>query len=475
VIQFLQIDPTRPLPGVYTEFQPSVSFGAATPKRRVLVLSTALTGSTGKTGEVVRTYSASDGAKWGQGGPTDAMVRRIYRRAPSAEVYVLALAEAAAGTAAKVDITFTGTATEAGTIELLVGGRLIRVGVASGAAAATVAASTSTAITKTPDLYMTGTVAAAVATATCKWKGVSGSYVTVEILSIPAGLSAAVAATPGTADPDATAAMAVLQAVSRHFTQIVTDWSGDANLDLIEAELTRRDSAQVGLGSVLYVGVSGTKGEMLTWADSRNHRLVCAVASGKSPNPPWEFAAAYAAERAYVAKVRISSMGAMLDLRPPTASSQWLVDDDRNDLLAAGLSTYKVASDGNLIVERLVTTRTEDASGNPDLRDQNVMDQEINAVVRLTIASVGYQAVIGKSIVADTAPEGGDQVSAVTVRAVLQNAILGGLAEYCFDPKASADSVTVERSTDNPNAFLARYDFARVKEASLVATLVEVS
>ena len=473
-IQFVEIDTSRLVPSVLTEFRPSVSLGAVSPRRRVLVLSTALTAATGKLGEITRTYSASEGEKWGKGGPIDAMVRRIYRRAPSAEVYVLALAENGTGTKAKVDMTFGGTATEAGAVELLVGGKTVRAAVASGAVATAVAANVHAAINKIPDLYMAGSSAAAVATATAKWKGLSGSYVTVEVVSLPAGITATLAAVAGTGDPDATAAMAILPGSTRHFTQIVTDWTADANMDLIEAELTRRDSAQVGLGGLLYVGVSGSKGTMLTWGVDRNHRLVCAVAAGQSPNPPWEFAAAIAAERAYVPKVTVSSFNALLvGLRPPT--NALLSNDDRNDLLMAGLSTVQISSDGNVLCERLVTTKTDDAAGNPDPRDRNVMDAEINAVVRLTIAAVGHQAIVAKLIVDDSAPEGDNKVSTATVRALLQGIIVGGLSEYCTDPKAAAASVTVERIADNPNALACRYDFPRVKEGFLVAALAEVS
>jgi phage tail sheath gpL-like len=473
----VEFDPTSQLvPGILTQFTTGSSLGPVSPDRKVLIISTMLTGAGGTTGEVVRTYSPADGEAWGKGGPIDAMVRAVYRMAASAKVYVLALAEDAAGTKAKVDVTFAGTATEAGTAELLIAGQLVRFAVASGDAAAAVASAASAAINKVASLPVVGSVASAVATATAKWKGLSGSYIGVEVLNLPAGLTATPAATAGTADPDATGAVAVLQGVPTHFTQLVTDWTADANMDLLETEIARRDTAPVGLGGILYVGVSGTKGTMLTWADDRNARLVCAVGVGKMPNAPWEAAAMVAGARAGVADVDVSSLGTpMPGIRPPTLTSQWLDAIDRNELLGAGISTLRVGADGNVYIERLVTTKTLDGAGNPFAEDRNVMDQEVNAVIRLTIAAKGYNAILGKKFVADDAPETDGRVSALTLRAFIQGVITGDLGKYAFDPKASAATVVVETVPGNINARKVKFSFARIKEAFGLFNDVEVN
>jgi hypothetical protein len=173
-----------------------------------------------------------------------------------------------------------------------------------------------------------------------------------------------------------------------------------------------------------------------------------------------------AGARAGVADVDVSSLGTpMPGIRPPTLTSQWLDAIDRNELLGAGISTLRVGADGNVYIERLVTTKTLDGAGNPFAEDRNVMDQEVNAVIRLTIAAKGYNAILGKKFVADDAPETDGRVSALTLRAFIQGVITGSLAKYAFDPKASAATAVVETVPGNINARRVKFSFARIKEA----------
>jgi phage tail sheath gpL-like len=79
----------------------------------------------------------------------------------STEVYIGVLSDSASGVIAEGTITFTGTATAAGTISFYVGGQLVQVAVAVGDTAATIAAALATEIGK----HATGTITCASADA----------------------------------------------------------------------------------------------------------------------------------------------------------------------------------------------------------------------------------------------------------------------------------------------------------------------
>lgn len=475
-ITFAQIDITDPRPGVLTEFRAGVPTGAVAAPRRILVLGTAKSGVTGGTGTIVRVGRYSDGhSGWGNGSPIGMMVETALLRHPRAEVYVLALSEHASGTAMSADLVVSGTATASGSVDLLVGGLLVRVPVTTGDASTVVAPAIATACGKIARLPVSATSDTSTATLTAKWEGESGNDVIIEVLSAPAGISvAAPAVTPGTNNPDATAAMAVLQGVDELFSQIACEWNDDTNLDLIEAELARRANANVGRSGELYVGVRGTKGEMLTWADSRNSQHVCAIACGKSPSQPWVFAADVAAMRASVSDPTISSLGLAMNaaLKPATSTSARLSKADRSSLLAAGLSTYYVQPDETLAVERLVSTMTLDSSGNPTLAYQNIMIQEILRVIRADLGAVIHRT-LGRTLVSDDkSPKFNNEISSGALQALGQGRILGALSRYFQNPKAVAASLVVEAVPENPNARAMAFTCDIVKELTLVGTQV---
>src|SRR5690606_32937751 len=108
------------------------------------------------------------------------------------EVYIGVLADNSAGVHAEGSVTFTGTATAAGSISFYVGGQLVQVAVAVGDTAATIAAALATEIGK----HATGTITyAAVDAADAVTIGgvLAGEAVSVEFAGVTG------AATPGAA------------------------------------------------------------------------------------------------------------------------------------------------------------------------------------------------------------------------------------------------------------------------------------
>ncbi|NAT55155.1 phage tail protein, partial [Pseudomonas syringae pv. actinidiae] len=118
--------------------------------------------------------------------------------------------------------TLTGAATEAGLLNLYVGGARVQATVVNGATAAQAATALSVKINATPDLPIKAVVEAGVLTLSCKWSGASGNDIHLEFNRlgktngevIPAGLTAAVTAmTAGVGTPDQLKALAARTAV----------------------------------------------------------------------------------------------------------------------------------------------------------------------------------------------------------------------------------------------------------------------
>lgn len=96
-------------------------------------------------------------------------------------VYWIPVPEVLAGVAAKENVTFSGTATKAGTFYYGVGGELVRVPVALGDAPGDIATALKDEITAIRDIAVTATASGAITKLTAKFKGTQGN----QLLFIP--------------------------------------------------------------------------------------------------------------------------------------------------------------------------------------------------------------------------------------------------------------------------------------------------
>ena len=126
----------------------------------------------------------------------------------------------------------------------------------------------------------------------------------------------------------------------------------------------------------------GTLSANVTLGNSRNDQHVSIMASQVSPTPQWEWSAALAA-------VAVAHLGdapelsrplqtlPLLGVQPPRDRSKWWRIPDRQALYVDGLSGYRVSVDGLVIIDRVVTTYQQSASGVADAtyRDVETMAQ----------------------------------------------------------------------------------------------------
>lgn len=297
------------------------------------------------------------------------------------EVWCIAVADAGAGVAATGTITVTGSATAAGTIALYIAGQKVSVGVASGDAATAIATAINAAINAATDLPVTSSVAAAVVTLTCRWKGLTGNDITVQDSfrgyaggeSLPAGVSltySGACLTGGATNPPLTGSVIAAMG-DDEYDYVIHPYTDSTSLDAFAIEYTDsvgRWSWSRQVYGHCYTALRGTLSALTTAGALRNdpHHTIAGI-DVDTPNPSWEYAAAYGGANALglnVDPARPTQTLPLTGILAPRAGKRFLLTE-RQSLLNYGIATSFV-SGGVLRVERAITTYQKNSWGQSD-------------------------------------------------------------------------------------------------------------
>ena len=238
-ISFNEIPRTALRPFIYVEIDSSRA-GAPGTAFRSLLIGQSLAGTVAANTPYLVTSAEAAAVASGRGSILAGMVASFRRQAPLAEVWAIGLADAGGATQRTFTVTVGAGATAAGAIALYVAGRRIEVGVAAGAAVATIATAIADGINAQTGLPATAGSAAGVVTITARNAGaasdldVRDSYHPDEAL--PAGVTLAIVATvPGATDPDITDALDALG--DEQYNVIASAYSGATSMTALETEL----------------------------------------------------------------------------------------------------------------------------------------------------------------------------------------------------------------------------------------------
>jgi phage tail sheath gpL-like len=374
-IQFNQIPVNWQVPGVYAEVDNSGAV-QGTPAQRKPVLLVGMRTSAGTIAEAIvkPITAASQGITYfGQGSQLAHMIERFIQTNPNAELYAVALDEDAAGVKATCTLTVTGTATEDGTIALLVGGRKVNVGVTNGDVQNAIGAAIDDALDLEADLAVTAADVDNVVTLSARHKGVYGNSLSVQHSyytgqKLPAGVALAITAfASGATDPDIADAIAAIPGV-QYYT-VVTGFTADANMDTLELELEDRWGPMQAIPGHAIAAVWATYADSQTYGNARNSAFSTVLATGKSPTPPWECASILAAvEVAENDPARPRQNRKLPRMLPPVIADRFTLTE-RNLLLLDGMATYKIDAD-ECYIERMVTTfQTTGGIADPSYHD----------------------------------------------------------------------------------------------------------
>ncbi|MBN8486372.1 MAG: phage tail sheath subtilisin-like domain-containing protein [Burkholderiales bacterium] len=376
-------------PGTYLEVDPSRALnGLPVERHRMLVMGHKVAAGSGAVNTVYRIASADAAVDYfGDGSLAQQLCAAVRRANDNVDLYAVALGEGSV--AATGTLAFTGPATAAGTLWVYVGGSAVRVAVASGDTATDVAARLVTALNKDKANGVTATSSSGTVTVTAKHRSELGNSIDLRHSyfdgeRLPAGLGLTITAmSGGSGNPDVQPAITAIGDAAFH--TVVCPWFDAVNLGKIEALMSTRFGPMVQKEGLAYTGASGTVGTLTTLGTSRNSPHLVVVGSGKSPTPPWLWAATVAALDAYESDpARPRQTLAIPGVLAPAVADQW-TREERNTLLYSGISTFRADLDGTCRVERLITTYRLNAFGVEDTAYLDVETMRTIAYLRFTV------------------------------------------------------------------------------------------
>lgn len=382
-IPFTEIPEALLVPGQYQEIDNSLA-GAVSDVKRALMVGTMAASGTAQPGKAVQVRSA-DKARilFGDGSPAAVMAAEFLKRNSIEELWVLPIAEPEAGTKWNRSFVVSATNAAAGNVGITINAVELKAAVAAGASSADVAAAIVAAVNGKDNCPVEAEVVEDSGNnrisvkLTSVVKGVTGNFNTISIEPAASGVSVtAQNAVLGTLSPEIEIPLRNLGAVRYHY--IASDFSDAANLRALANELNDRYTALRQNDGRCFVALSGdlgdasTEGTMLAAAQSINCPHIVLVPRGNSPQHPAFWAAVWCA--ALSRRLADDPAANTTDIELKGLVADEFSFDDRQAMLSNGICTYRVDTSGNALIERAVTSYTENSDG---ARDTSYLDIQV--------------------------------------------------------------------------------------------------
>lgn len=388
-------------PGTFAEVDDSGSAsGSFELPLSVLVVGGRTSAATVAAGTLVQITGDGQGGLYHGAGSTAAQAIEVARgfktTARRVELWSIGVADAGGGVAATGSIDLSGTATAAGQLVYLVGGRRVEVDVAVDDTAAEIA--TAAAAVDHSHTAVTAADGTAAIDFTARNDGTAGNDISIVVLEAPAGITTTPAVgtittlSSGATNP--TTSSTITAIAGRRFTHIILCFNDATWVAAFETEMERRAGPYVDQRGHVFVGYRGSLNDGITYGNARNSQYLTIAALVGARSAPWELAAwacmAHATEAHDPARPLNGVSGAsrgfegtgLAGITPP-AREALLQPEDHELLLDAGLSPLVVDDRGGIEVLRMITARKEDDNGLPT-------DLWLDVSVPFTLAALIY-------------------------------------------------------------------------------------
>ena len=384
-VPLTQIPDNLLVPGNYQEIDNSLA-GSQSDVKRVLVVGIKSVAGVALANKAIAISSKDSGnTQLGDGSPAAVMVANMLELNKTEELWALPLAENPIGIAAVKKIAVSIDTLQPGIAVRYFAGIKVSIGVSAADTDAIIATKLLAAVNAAEGMPGEASIDPAHLNEvlwTCKVKGEVGNFndITAGLFgeTDPAGLTLTVSTvTSGAGNPSLSAALASLGDIRYHF--IISDLVDTASLSAWSLDLTDRYSATRQIGGRLFLALSGiagdatTVGSMIAQAENTNNPHIALVSRGKNPQSPavWAARIAAVAIRALADDPSANTQGIAV---PGLIATDHHDFDTRQKLLESGVLTWKVDTIGTVLIERLVTSYTEAASGS---RDTSYLDIQV--------------------------------------------------------------------------------------------------
>lgn len=390
-ISFNGIPNTQRVPFVYVEFDNSraVQGASAMPYRNLVIGQRLATGTVAALVPTRVTNKEQAAEYFGRASMLHHMMTVQFLNNDFTETWAIALDDAAGGVKAVGSVTIATPPTGAGTLNLYIAGRAVKVAVAAADTANQIATALAAAITANLDLPVTAAVDGVTLSKvniTARHKGLCGNDIDLRVNyfvgeALPAGLTVTIVAmTGGTTNPDLAAAIAPLG--DAHYNIITMPYTDAANLLVLETELALRWGPLRMIEGHAISAAKGTHGALVTLGNSRNSPHLSIVSAAYFPTPPYEIAAAAAGVAAFYGNIDPARPLQTLPLAgvlPPAEVNRFTMQEN-NLLLHDGIATTYVDAGGVVRIQRMITTYQVNPMNAPDI---SYLDIE-------TVLTLGY-------------------------------------------------------------------------------------
>ena len=408
----------------------------------------------------------------GAGSMLAEMARVAFLNAPVQETWIVAAP--AMGTAGVWTVKVNSVPASGGVGTIEIGGEAIAVTIVSGDGVNTVAAALAAAINgyfnrlTGASLPVTATAATDTVTLTARHGGAifADLDLFVPVLTSTNAFAGAVTIanpTPPVGDPNLANTLAALG--DDPFDWIVSPFSDAANLarynTLLNDVSGRWAYSRQAYGHIA-VPVTGTTSALTTLGLSLNDRhltLLPRIAAAGNATPAWLWGAAFMARLVpwlsdgVTGNVSRNQKGLVVQgVKAPRDRAAAPTYAGRNTLLRSGVSSFIVTSDGQVAVDKVITTYQQDANGQPDetFRDIQAMGQLV-AILRFFRAQLSYEH--GQKALADENPGGLGAISTPkAIKATMIHAYetleYQGVVE---NTREFAARIEVRRNSENAN------------------------
>jgi phage tail sheath gpL-like len=378
MIPIRQIPATLLVPGHYQEVDNALA-GTQEDIKKALLIGYKTSAGTATAGVAIQVGTDTQAATLcGAGSDAALMAAAFLAINKVEELWIVPIAEPASGTKWSIAYTISGTATGSGTLDIGINGKTLSLGIAAADTAAMIAAAIVASINSETVLSVEAAASGTVVTISALTTGTLGNHNHISISANIQGVSiSSGTVSTGTGTVDLTTVLAGLGEVRYHYLALAFD--DRANLTTLAAELESRYGAMRQIGGRAFVALSGTlgstttSGSLLAQAQGITSPHILLIPRGNNPGLPGVWAAAWCA-----AACRILADDPAANTYDTQVSGiiadREFASPERQKLLEAGIATYRLDSAGTVLIERLVTSYTEDSEGG---RDTSYLDVQV--------------------------------------------------------------------------------------------------